>query len=149
MANDLDRLSRKMRQTAIQIETGATAMTRKVALVIDQTLVIATPVDTGRARSNWVVEVGKQPTRDTREPYSPGDHGSTGAANASAAIAQGQRAVMAYNREDEYIFITNNLHYIKDLNEGKSPQAPPGFVQTAIARGVSVARGFTILRSSS
>ena len=149
MANDLDRLSRKMRQTAIQIETGATVMTRKVALAIDQTLVIATPVDTGRARSNWVVEVGTQPTRDTREPYSPGDRGNTGAANAAAAIAQGQQAVMSYNREDEYIFITNNLNYIKDLNEGKSPQAPPGFVQTAIARGVSVARGYNILRSSS
>lgn len=149
MANDLDRLSRKMRQTAVQVETGATILTRKVALAIDQTLVIATPVDTGRARSNWVVDVGKVPTGGTIEPYSPGERGSTGPANAAAAIAQGQRAVMAYNREDEYIFISNNLHYIKDLNEGKSPQAPPGFVQTAIARGVSVARGATILRSSS
>lgn len=148
MANDLNRLSRKMRGHAAQVLAGASDMTRRVALAIDQNVVLATPVDVGRARANWVMEVGAQPPTGIREPYAPGSKGSTGGQNAQAAIAQAMREVNNYKDESQFIFITNNLEYIGKLNEGSSPQAPPGFVQSAIARGVAVAKNYKVIRST-
>lgn len=116
------------------------------ALAADQAVVLATPVDKGRARSNWLVELDA-PARTTVEPYAPGLGGNTGGANAAAAIAQGQATIALYNGDrNTAIAISNNLPYIGRLNEGSSLQAPAGFVEKAVQAAVKQVQGARLLR---
>jgi hypothetical protein len=98
-------------------------------------------VDTGLARSNWTPELdrafeGLFPARV------PGKGGSTAEENAAATIDAGAPTIEAFdihaNRE---IHITNNAPHIQPLNDGHSKQAPAGFVQIAVMKGLRAVRG--------
>lgn len=132
---DLRSFANRMRRHAANVERNANALVRKAALAVDATVVLATPVDTGRARSNWQASLDG-PARGTREAYAPGTAGNTAAANTQAAQDQA-KAVIAAQRPGQAIHITNNLPYIGRLNDGHSAQAPAGFVQTAVLRGLA------------
>jgi len=89
------------------------AKVRKTALGLYADLKILTPVDTGRARSNWHLDIGA-PTVKLLEPGGDLDPNTSG-----------------YTIQ-KTIFISNNLPYIRRLNEGHSQQAPAGFVDDAV-----------------
>jgi hypothetical protein len=127
------------------IGKNATLLVRTAALAIDQAVVLATPVDTGRARANWLVSVDG-PAQKEIPAYAPGKGGSTGAANAQAAIQQGQQTVARYTESNKAIHITNNLPYIQRLNEGWSAQAPAKFIEQAIDAGLKAIRKMSLLR---
>lgn len=76
----LNEFSRRMRIRAERVSGNTTRLVRKVALTADQAVVSGTPVDTGRAKSNWIVALNGS-TIETIEPYVPGKDGSTEAAN--------------------------------------------------------------------
>ena len=86
-----------------------------------------TPVDTGFARTNWVPSISVPVTSTTGSPKA-----------VSGAAAQQGLAVVAtrYLLKDGPAFVSNNVQYIQKLNAGSSAQAPPAFVQKAIADGV-------------
>ena len=99
-------------------------------------VVRATPVDTGLARSNWVVSLGTG-RADVIAPHSPGRKlGIAETTNASIAISMGS-IVIAGRRRGVPIVITNSVYYISSLDRGSSPQQSAGFVDAAIRRGVS------------
>lgn len=129
---------RKFRRYGVRVERNASALVRKCALAVDTTVVLATPVDEGRARANWQVSIG-QPADNVRAPYAAGSRGSTGAENAQAAIEQGKQVIDRHKPGDT-VYITNNLDYIGKLNDGHSAQAPAGFVEKAIQTGVQAVR---------
>lgn len=137
----LRNFGKRMKQLSANVEKNADELVRKVALAVDSTVVMATPVDEGRARSNWQVNLDA-PATGTIEPYSPGREGSTGGENSRAAIEQGKAAIANYKggSPSSAIHITNNLPYIKRLNEGWSAQAPSGFVEKAVLTGVDAVR---------
>lgn len=143
----LEVFSRKMKVTADRIPKKVDLIVRTVALAVDKTVVLATPVDTGRARSNWLVSLGS-PSLITRGPYNPLPKGRDPSklderGNANAAIEQG-RAQIARRRSGQSIFITNSLDYIGLLNHGSSVQAPELFVQLAVKAGIRTIRGIKI-----
>jgi len=129
---------KRMQKHGENVERNASALVRKCALAVDATVVLATPVDEGRARANWQVALGG-PASGEIDPYAPGKGGSSGAANASAALAQGKAVIATHTKGA--IHVTNNLPYIGRLNDGYSAQAPAGFVQTAVLAGVKAVRG--------
>lgn len=133
---DLRTFSKTMTLIGRNVSTNADVLVRKVALAVDSTVVLATPVDTGQARSNWQVSLD-QPIQTTIPPYDPGTKGSSGQNNADAAINQGKQVVGAYKGGVD-ICIANNLDYIDELNNGKSAQAPAGFVEEAVLAGVAM-----------
>lgn len=135
----LSGFANNMRRRGRRVETQANRVKREVALIADREVVLETPVDTGRARSNWIVSLNA-PVVTPREPYSPGEKlGKGERLNAQAAIQQGtERIVVAAPGQD--IYISNNVNYIGRLNEGYSAQAPAGFVQSAVARAVAHVR---------
>lgn len=136
----LSDFARRIRIRGRQVQDGTDRIVRKIALIADRELVLETPVDTGRARSNWRVSLGA-PITDEQEPYSPGEKlGQGETANAAAAIAQGQDAI-GRRRSGQDIYISNNVKYIGALNDGTSAQAPAGFVETAVKRAVAAVRG--------
>lgn len=51
-----------------------------------------------------------------------------------SALSEGE-SVLAGSSPGQDIHLTNNLPYIKPLNEGSSHQAPAGFVEVAIENG--------------
>jgi hypothetical protein len=133
-----------MKAYAKRIEDNANKAVRKVALVIDREVVLQTPVDTGRARANWRVGLNT-PVTAARDAFAKGQKGSTASANADAAIAEGQNVIDG-RQTGQPIYISNNVEYIGRLNEGSSAQAPAGFVEAAISRGVSAVEGAKLLK---
>lgn len=134
-----------MRQIGRQVEVGSDALVKKVALAVDQVLVLGTPVNTGRARSNWIAQAGGPATSEIG-PYSPGVGLGIGeGANAAAALNQGRSAI-ASRQPGQDIYISNNVDYIEDLNNGSSAQAPAGFVEQAVDTGRRVARRGRVLK---
>ena len=121
-----------MRVTGRTVSDNATDLVRRVALTVDSELVYSTPVDTGRARSNWQVEIDR-PASGTVDPV-------------PAAVAL-ERAAATVQRSmpGSTIHITNNLPYIGRLNEGWSAQAPAGYVETAVLAGALRVRGAKLL----
>lgn len=140
---DLKSFARRIDVLAERVETGSASLHKATGLAVDQTVVLATPVNEGRARSNWQVGVGIAPS-EVIEPYAPGSGGNTGAQNAQAAIEQGKIAISTAPPGQD-IHITNNLSYIGALNDGHSAQAPAGFVELAIQAGVQTVRSKKIL----
>ena len=135
----LKRFARRMKKRANNVPREVNKVKRQVALAVDQAVVLGTPVDTGTARSNWIVTLGAatDQTQGAFSPLSGGDMSERG--NAEAAIAQG-KAVIAQAKPEQDIHITNNLDYIVDLNEGSSAQAPAAFVEEAVDAGVKVVK---------
>lgn len=135
----------RIRLRGKQVEAGANRVKREVALIADREVVLSTPVDTGRARSNWIVSL-QAPILDEREPYSPGERLGLGEReNAQGAIDQAEGRIEV-SLPGQTIFISNNVSYIGHLNDGTSAQASRGFVQTAVMLAVNSVRGARILR---
>lgn len=126
-----------------KVEELTNKMVKRCALGIDQAVVLGTPVDTGRARSNWLASLGSGRS-DEIEPYSPIPKGTDASkkgegSNAQAAILQA-RGVIERRQPEQTIYLSNNVDYIGDLNRGSSPQADPGYVQAAVQVGVDIIR---------
>jgi hypothetical protein len=87
-------------------------------------LVLKTPVDTGRARANWLVTVGTTTFAETDATDKPG----------SATISSGTVAISSV-RKDPFtiVYLQNNLPYIEDLEGGSSTQAPAGMIVATVA----------------
>lgn len=137
---NLNEFTRRIRARANQVGSNVTKTVRRVAITADAAVVQGTPVDTGRAKSNWIVQLGS-PADETIGPYSPGEAGSTEAQNVQAALDQGEAVISRYQSgEGVEIHITNNLPYIQRLNDGYSDQAPANFVEEAILEAVAAAR---------
>lgn len=141
----LSQFSSRMARIAARVPEQADKAVRKAALACDQAIVMATPVDTGRARSNWIASLDVA-AGDEIEAYSPGEEGSTSGPNAQAALDQAQGVIAGYDGDrNASIHITNNLPYIGPLNDGHSAQAPAGFVSTGVQAGVAAAKTVRIL----
>jgi len=134
MAKAFGKLGADLRRLGANVERNAPKLLRATALAIDSAVVTATPVDTGRARSNWQVSIGS-PILSVRESY------SQGAAAGQFAMAQARAVIEGY-KSGQTIFINNNLPYIGRLNDGWSAQAPAGFIRFAVLVGVNAGRQF-------
>lgn len=139
-------LSKRMTFYVSRLTDGVEGLMKRIALAVDEAVIYGTPVDTGFARSNWIVSLGN-PTTGTISPYSPGNKLGIGESpNARGAIAQG-RAVIDGFTIGRVIYIVNNTPYIGVLNSPSTPsrQAAPFFVQTAILAGVQAGLSKSLL----
>ncbi len=142
-----DRFIARMNFRADQVPVEVNRVKRLAALAVDQTIVLATPVDTGRARSNWLVTTDA-PSDQMISPYAPLAPGKDPfkigeGQNANAAMDQGKQ-VIAQVLPGQSVCVTNNLPYIGRLNEGYSAQAPANFVEAAIDAGLKAVAGARI-----
>lgn len=117
------------------IDVAIENVVKAVTLGITDELIETTPVDVGWARANWVPSIGAPApgspiARSTqeREAAAPG---------AQASQAAGIASVAGYKLNRGAVFISNNVPYLKELNEGSSQQAPANFIEASIDRGVA------------
>lgn len=117
----LDAFKRGIRSDIADIAAVTSKVERRIGLGILRRVVMATPVDTGRARGNWQVDLNNAPKGETGALDKRG--GST--ASKGSAIIQTAKPFGT-------IQIANNVPYIGRLNDGYSKQAPAGFIEAAI-----------------
>ena len=118
--------NRRMQKIGAAVVANTEATVRRAALIADQVVVTATPVDTGRARANWITSIGAPVFQQKPEPGSPSD-------GPRQSLAQGTGVIASWRVGAGPIYITNSLDYIKRLDEGYSAQAPNGMTAQAIA----------------
>jgi len=123
--------ARRIRRRARQVETGAPAAVRATALVINQTVIFATPKDTGHAKANWQIGIDSPITKEIDEEE-PGQ--------GEATIGRNAGVIRAAPKGMKSIILSNNVPYIHKLNEGSSSQAPAQFVQIAVLDAVAAIR---------
>lgn len=139
----MEEFGRRLQVVARGIAANVHRAVRKAALTIDQVLVLLTPVDTGRARANWVASL-VAPREDIPSGPQPGESPEArGAVAAQVALDQARGVVSEYGGGS--IFIANNVPYIGPLDEGHSRQAPAGMTSAALAAGEEVFRQEKVL----
>jgi hypothetical protein len=114
---------------AKEIDRKSAGFVAFVANAVTVEVVNATPVDTGKAQSNWRASVG-----------SPliGEIATQGTSKASTIAAAASVYRVFSSLGNRALFLTNNAGHIGELNAGKSPQAPAGFIGDAVRRGFAV-----------
>jgi len=142
------------------------------ARAIGEDVATETPVDTGVARSNWIMSIDA-PTGEVIPAYVPyprthqqhriGEYkhqAATGQeygfgrkeerANLAAVLAQHEAAVASFDPErNNAIYLCNNVDYIRRLNnEGYSPQTEAFFVQRAVQKGITKIRSMKLLKAA-
>lgn len=141
--NDLAELAVVMNRTAEAFVADATEYQNELITHFVAEVARNTPVDTGKAKSNWVVSLGSA-FGGIRAAFSPflsrykgGAGGSTAETRNQAGVTWSAASVLAGNKDGQDVYITNNLPYIQRLNEGWSKQAPAGFVEAAIVEATT------------
>jgi hypothetical protein len=136
--------AKAIRNAAKNVGDNSNVVVRKVALAIDQALVLSTPVDTGRARANWQVNVAA-PSSGLVESFPIADGDQVGLPGTSGTFAMQTAIAATKGYSGGGIYISNNLPYIIPLNDGHSHQAEPGFVENAILNGIRAVRSVKFL----
>lgn len=98
------------------------SLRKAVILELFSSVVTDTPVDTGRARGNWIYTLAVPDTAST-----------TRNTDASGQQVMDSIRRLASGKDGRYHF-TNNLSYIKGLEEGASRQAPQGMMRKNLNR---------------
>jgi len=96
---------------------------RLLGISLFQALVSGTPVDTGYARGNWLIDFGRENLRTIGSRESPPGVPSAG-------------QVDAWRIDQGNLVFHNSVEYIVYLDAGSSAQAPQGIVDPAIAAAV-------------
>lgn len=110
----------------------ADQVVRMACLQLLRGVVLKTPVDTGRARANWMASVDAPAvgTKDFEGDAGSGIQAPSESAGSVASIGLGQQAVkLATGR---VFWLSNNLPYIERLEYGHSKQSPQGMVRLTI-----------------
>ena len=94
---------------------------RKVCLDSLTRVVMQTPVDTGRARGNWMCGIGGIPIGDVGDV----DRGGGKTIERISTVVDGAKT-------GTVVYLTNTLPYIMALEQGSSKQAPAGMLATTL-----------------
>ena len=104
-------------------ERKFTMAVRKIAIDAFSEVILKTPVDTGRARGNWLVSIGDASA------------GTVELNDKTGQVTIGEVQAEALGLElGDVIYLSNNLPYIEALEDGWSGQAPSGFVKLTVQR---------------
>ena len=98
----------------------------KIGVELLKGVVMMTPVDKGRARGNWQVEINSA----TDKVLETVDKMGGNTIEKGLAVLQ----TLKNNGIGQVIYMCNNVEYIIGLEEGTSQQAPHGMVAVTLAR---------------
>ena len=104
-------------------------LTTASAIEILNGIVSDNPVDTGRSQSNWMLTQGA-PSAGVSDDESAWDRSQRGGNHILSLTQQ----ALSYSNFFPVFYLTNNLPYINELNNGSSDQAGANFVEKTIQR---------------
>lgn len=118
----MSNLGEQLRQIAERNKVKLETVVRETVLEMGSQMVLMSPMDTGRFRSNWMYGAGGINTATTTEA-DPGG---------GASVQRITAGVLGW-KPGEVMTITNSLPYARRLENGWSGQAPAGMVRVTIA----------------
>lgn len=130
-----EQFAKRIRARGRRVEENTNILVIRTALAISQTVIAATPVDTGRARANWQAAIGVPITQEIDNE----DQSGQGTISRNKGIIQSRKV-------KQTIYLSNNLAYIGALNAGSSSQAPANFVESAVQVGVNFVRRAKVVK---
>lgn len=171
MAQPFVLIGKVMQKRAANVQVAVGKIARTAAAVIGEAVTRATPVDTGAARSNWIMTIDEiatyiipayAPYPKTHQDvysYHKGERESgrkhivelgrkDESANLGAVLSQHFTALQRFDPEvNDTIYIANNLPYIGLLDAGYSPQTEAGFVARSVDEGIEAIRGMKLMEA--
>ena len=108
-----------IRKFAKKAGTNMVTVRKSLFFELSKEIMERTPVDTGRARANWIPSTGKPSSMTVRS-------------NNDYVMARVQN-VLKKTRLDDTLYLVNNLPYINKLEYGYSNKAPKGMVRVTVA----------------
>lgn len=143
---DAIRFNQKMFGLSNRVGFNANQIVKDVAAKCVAELIDRTPIDKGRAVSNWRVGLNYEP-RGEIDAHLPGHLGSTSGVNRSTTKSIALSHISA-RVTGQTIYIVNNVRYMVYLNQGWSDQAPAGFVDHAVHTANAELRAARLLRNA-
>jgi len=104
------------------LEQQRAMIVKKIAFDLFRKIIFKTPVQTGRARANWLVSVVAPRSETVDETDKTGIR----------AIGNVQSVINGWTADSD-IYLSNNLPYIYGLERGRSKKAPHGMVKISVA----------------
>lgn len=114
----LNQFAKRMEVVSELFNDNVNKAVRRAAIKADEAAVLTTPVDTGRARANWVTSIGQPDVSEQSLNNNP--------------LSQAGQVIPTWKLGAGPIFIVNSVPYIIPLDDGSSDQAPGGMSQFAI-----------------
>lgn len=136
MANSPSDFAKRMLKRAEEFEQARKDIMRETVLAVSSAVIQATPVDTGRARSNWHMSI------DYADPTT---FGGVPDKSGNVSLEQIKSGIRLY-KPGQTVIVQNNLEYIQRLNDGWSAQAPAGFVEEAVEAATGAAKDVKIFK---
>lgn len=117
-----------------KVRVNQDVVVRKITFELFSTVILKSPVDSGRFRGNWVVQSGSP---SAAVDYAKRDPSGSSAVSQAATLVASVRA-------GDVIYMANNLPYAQRLEYGYSKQAPSGMVRTSMQRIVAWANSIKV-----
>jgi len=117
MANDIQKFFLELDHFVDKVEKAPGAVAKRVSFEVFRRITLKTPIDTGRARASWTINVNEADRRVQPEGQSS---------------YQVPRPGLLNVQPGDTVVISNNLPYIVELENGHSKQAPVGMVAVSI-----------------
>lgn len=122
------------------LERGIARAVAEVTLEVHHKVTVATPVDTGWARANWVPSVGKPHGKTEGRAPTARTAPKSKLGVGEGAIAKGTADVLAMTQPVR-CYVSNAVPYVggapPSLDSGHSTQAPRGFIRKAVTEAVA------------
>ncbi len=127
MSNNFTQFEREIRIFAeVVVPDDLQKIVKKLALQVLQGVVLKTPVDSGRARGNWMVAINDVPQGFIEIGKFTRDEATDFALSRGIPIVESSKPYTA-------ISIANNVPYIGVLEFGSSKQSPEGMLRVTLA----------------
>lgn len=125
--------TKRMQQIGENIDREVGEMLSLVSEMAYTEIVVATPVDTGTARTGWNITVGAMDSYVPSYQNYPSMQSGNARPNAMRLAEQAVRPLRQPGANVyTSVFINNGVEYIGELNQGSSRQAPADFVARAV-----------------
>jgi hypothetical protein len=126
LGTNLSQFNKALDKASEKIHGDFEKFYKQVCLEVLKRIVLRTPVDTGRARGNWQVEIGSPATASLIVEGAENDM-------ANYAIENGLRVIENIT-SFSIVHITNNVEYVYYLEyEKRSQQHPEGMVEITLS----------------
>lgn len=112
-----------VRKWAEKAKLNAETVIKKVVIDLHASVVIKSPVDTGRFRANWQYRADGLPNVALDAEDKSG----------SATLAKASRQIASTLMSGRIHYIANHLPYARPLEYGHSKQAPGGMVRITVS----------------
>lgn len=123
--SNVAKFNAELEVAATKIRGDLNKFYRLVCLEVLKRIVLRTPVDTGRARGNWQLEIGRSASGVLSVEGSRGSMADLAISGGITKLAQ----IPAFS----LVHITNNVEYLYYLEyDRRSPQSPEGMVEITL-----------------